>query len=76
MTNSVLKALKANDKKAILTAQATKLATMIDTCESARDLPALTKRMNEVLAELEQIPDFTETSTSAHDRLKAKREGR
>ncbi len=76
VTNSVLEAFTAGNKKAILTAQAEKLATMIDSCESARDLPALTKRMNEVLTELEQIPDFSQEILSAHDRLKARRESR
>lgn len=53
MTNSVYNALTSGNRLDMLTAQLEKLAKQIDICESARDLPALTKRFNEVYAERE-----------------------
>lgn len=53
VTNSVFDALTKGNRLDMLTAQLEKLAKQIDICESARDLPALTKRFNEVYSERE-----------------------
>ena len=42
---SVVKAFESGDRKRTLNAMALKIADTIDVCESARDIPALTKRM-------------------------------
>lgn len=59
MTNSVYNALTNGNRLDMLTAQLEKLAKQIDICESARDLPALTKRFNEVYAEREAYINAT-----------------
>lgn len=67
---SVSEAVKSGDKRKILIAMRDKLAKAIDTCESDRDLPALTKRFWEVIDELEHVPDPETKKLSKHDRLK------
>lgn len=53
MANSVYDALVSGNRQGMYEAQLEKLAKAIDMCESMRDLPALTKRFNEVKAEYE-----------------------
>lgn len=69
-------AAKSGDKRATLLALRDKLAETIENCESGRDMAANTKRLMEVMAELEQIPDNALKKVSKHDRLKQKHENR
>lgn len=54
---SVVKAFESGDRKRTLVAMATKIADTIDECESARDIPALTKRMVEMMDAIDKCPD-------------------
>lgn len=72
----LLDAAKSGDKRATLIALRDKLAETIENCESGRDMAANSKRLMEVMAELESLPDPAEIKKSKHDRLKEKREKR
>lgn len=52
---SLVEAVKSGNRKKTLIALRDKLAEMIDGCESGRDLAANSKRLMEVMAELEEI---------------------
>lgn len=73
---NLVEAAKSGDKRATLIALRDKLAETIDNCESGRDIAANSKRLMEVMAELESLPDPKEIKISKHDRLKEKREKR
>lgn len=73
---NLVEAAKSGDKRATLIALRDKLAETIDNCESGRDMAANSKRLMEVMAELESLPDPNEIKISKHDRLKEKREKR
>ncbi len=73
---SLLEAAKSGDKRATLIALRDKLAETIENCESGRDMAANSKRLMEVMAELESLPDPTTIKESKHDRLKKKSENR
>lgn len=73
---NLVEAAKSGDKRATLIALRDKLAETIDNCESGRDMAANSKRLMEVMAELESLPDPSEIKISKHDRLKEKREKR
>ena len=73
---SLVEAAKSGDKRATLIALRDKLAETIDNCESGRDMAANSKRLMEVMAELESLPDPKEIKISKHDRLKERREKR
>ena len=75
MTNLV-DAAKSGDKRATLIALRDKLAQTIQECDSGRDMASNSKRLMEVMAELEQMPDPEAKKVSKHDRLKKKRETR
>lgn len=75
MTNLV-EAAKSGDKRLTLIALRDKLAATIDSCESGRDMAANSKRLMEVMAELDSLPDPKEKKISKHDRLKQKHENR
>lgn len=75
MTNLV-DAAKSGDKRATLIALRDILAETIQNCESGRDMASNTKRLMEVIAELETLPDPETKKISKHDRLKQKRENR
>lgn len=75
MTNLV-EAAKSGDKRATLIALRDKLAQTIQECDSGRDMASNSKRLMEVMAELEQMPDPEAKKVSKHDRLKKKRETR
>jgi len=47
----------SNDRRETLIALRDKLARTIDECESGRDIAALSKRLMEVMAELDALPD-------------------
>ncbi len=72
----LLEAAKSGDKRATLIALRDKLAETIENCESGRDMAANSKRLMEVMAELEALPDPTAAKESKHDRLKKKHENR
>lgn len=69
-------AAKSGDKRATLIALRDKLAETIQNCESGRDMAANSKRLMEVMTELEKLPDPETIKISKHDRLKSKRDGR
>lgn len=73
---NLVEAAKSGDKRATLIALRDKLAETIDNCESGRDMAANSKRLMEVMAELEAMPDPATIRASKHDRLKSKRDGR
>ena len=75
MTNLV-EAAKSGDKRATLIALRDKLAETIQNCESGRDMASNTKRLMEVMAEIEALPDESQKKISKHDRLKRKNENR
>jgi hypothetical protein len=73
---NLIEAAKSGDKRATLIALRDKLAETIEKCESGRDMAANTKRLMEVMAELEAMPDPKAKKISKHDRLKNKNENR
>lgn len=73
---SLLEAAKSGDKRATLIALRDKLAETIENCESGRDMAANSKRLMEVMAELEALPDPAAIKESKHDRLKKRHENR
>lgn len=75
MTNLV-EAAKSGDKRATLIALRDKLAQTIQDCDSGRDMASNSKRLMEVMAELEAMPDPDAKKESKHDRLKRKIEKR
>ena len=60
---SVVKAFESGDRRRVLEAMALKIADTIDSCESARDIPALTKRMVEVMDAIDKCPDANASKT-------------
>lgn len=75
MTN-LIDAAKSGDKRETLIALRDILAKTIQECESGRDMASNTKRLMEVMAELETMPDPNAKKESKHDRLKKKIENR
>ena len=73
---NLIDAAKSGDKRATLIALRDKLAETIQNCESGRDMASNSKRLMEVMAEIEALPDPTVVKKSKHDRLKAKLENR
>ena len=73
---NLVDAAKSGNKRETLIALRDILASTIQNCESGRDMASNTKRLMEVMAELESLPDPEEKKTSKHDRLKQKRENR
>lgn len=73
---NLVEAAKSGDKRATLIALRDKLAQTIQECDSGRDMASNSKRLMEVMAELEQMPDPEDKKVSKHDRLKKKRETR
>lgn len=71
---NLIDAAKSGDKRATLIALRDKLAETISNCESGRDMAANSKRLMEVMSELESLPDETKIKVSKHDRLKQKHE--
>lgn len=74
--SSLIEAAKSGNKRDTLIALRDKLAETIDKCESGRDMAANSKRLMEVMAELELLPDPEEKKPSKHDRLKQLHENR
>ena len=83
MTNLV-EAAKSGDKRATLIALRDKLAETIQNCDSGRDMASNSKRLMDVIEEIEQIDKETaeqerlkqKQKVSKHDRLKKKNENR
>lgn len=50
-------AVATNDRRETLVALRDTLAVTIDGCESGRDIAALSKRLMEVIAEIDALPD-------------------
>lgn len=75
MTN-LIEAAKSGDKRATLIALRDKLAETIQNCESGRDMASNSKRLMEVMAEIEALPDPKAKKVSKHDRLKNLNENR
>lgn len=74
---NLLEAARSGDKRKTLIALRDKLAETIDNCDSGRDMAANSKRLMEVMAELEQLPDpDAQVIVSKHDRLKQKHDNR
>lgn len=73
MTN-LIDAAKSGDKRETLIALRDILAATIQNCESGRDMASNTKRLMEVMAELETLPDPAQKKTSKHDKLKRRNE--
>lgn len=69
-------AAKSGDKRATLIALRDRLAETIQNCESGRDMAANSKRLMEVMNELESLPDPEKVKVSKYDRLKQKKDGR
>lgn len=67
-------AAKSGNKRATLIALRDKLAETIQNCDSGRDMASNSKRLMEVMAEIEALPDDTQKTISKHDRLKRKNE--
>lgn len=66
---NLLEAAKSGDKRATLIALRDKIAATIEECDSGRDMAANSKRLMEVMAELEAMPDPEKSKESKFDRL-------
>lgn len=73
MTNLV-DAAKSGNKRETLIALRDILAKTIQECESGRDMASNSKRLMEVMAEIDALPDENTKKVSKHDRLKRKNE--
>ena len=73
---SLIEAAKSGDKRETLIALRDKLAETIQNCDSGRDMASNSKRLMEVMAEIDALPDPNEKKISKHDRLKMKNENR
>ncbi len=73
---NLVEAAKSGNKRETLIALRDKLAYTIQNCDSGRDMASNSKRLMEVMSELEQLPDPEAKKESKHDRLKKKREAR
>ena len=72
MASSLVDAAASGDRRATLEALRDKLAQTIDTTESGRDVAALSRRLIDVCAELDAIPDETDDSPVMRAILKAR----
>ena len=73
---NLIDAAKSGNKRATLIALRDKLAETIQNCDIGRDMASNSKRLMEVMAEIEALPDETQKKVSKHDRLKKKNENR
>lgn len=69
-------AVKTGDKRKTLIALRDKLAETIENCDSGRDMASNSKRLMEVIAELESLPDESAVKISKHDKLREQIENR
>ena len=63
-------AAKTNNRRDTLIALRDQLADAIDNCESGRDIAALSKRLMEVMGELDSIPDPNSQTRNAAQRAR------
>lgn len=70
----LITAARSGNRRATLEALRDKLASTIDACESGRDTAALSKRLMEVMDELDSLPKEKADSPLARARAKAKAE--
>lgn len=54
---NIEQAARENDRRKTLEALRDKLANTLDNCDSGRDIAALSKRLMEVMEELEALPE-------------------
>jgi hypothetical protein len=80
---NLIDAAKSGNKRATLIALRDKLAETIQNCDSGRDMASNSKRLMEVIAEIEaldkeeeELRKAKEVKVSKHDRLKKKNENR
>ena len=69
---TLLEAVKTGDRRTALVALRDAVAETIDAKDSARDIAALSKRLMEVMAEIDALPD-PETESSPLDAARNKR---
>ena len=69
--SDLVEAVKSGDRRDSLVALRDKLAAAIDSCESGRDIAALSRRLMDVMTEIEKLPDRDKPAT-AFERLKSK----
>lgn len=71
----LVKAVKSGDKLATLIALRDKIAETIENCESGRDMASNSKRLMEVIAEIEieERAQAEKRKRSKHDIMKGKR---
>ena len=74
MGNSVQTAAKSGDKLATLLALRDSLASTIDGCESGRDMAALSKRLMEVMDEIQAIEETVAPKDTPMSRRRALRD--
>lgn len=74
--SELLKAAKSGNKRETLIALRDKIAETIENCDSGRDIAANSKRLMEVMAEIDELPDPDAQHMSKHDRLKREHESR
>lgn len=55
--DKLYEAVSTNDRRETLVALRNTIAKAIDDCESGRDIAALSKRLMEVIAEIDALPD-------------------
>ena len=70
----IIKAAENGEKLALLVAIRDKLAVSLEHTESGRDIAALTKRLIQVMDQIEEIESRGKPGRSKHDLLKAKTE--
>lgn len=72
---TVLEAVRTNDRRAALVALRDAVAETIDAKDSARDIAALSKRLMEVMAEIDALPD-PEAEADPVEAMRKKKGGR
>ena len=72
----LVEAAQSGDKRETLIALRDKIAETIENSDSGRDIAANSKRLMEVMAEIDELPDPSAQKISKHDRLKQQHENR
>lgn len=71
---ALLDSVRSNDRRAALVALRDSIAATIDGTDSGRDIAALSKRLMEVMAQIDALPD-PEAEASPLDAAKRKKGG-
>ena len=61
--DNLVSATKSGDRRRTLVALRDRIAATIDSCESGRDMAALSKRLMEVMDEIDDLPSEVEEDT-------------